>query len=282
VASQFASFVLAFVVTLGPIMFASALVLDAIAEALRAGALYYPDSQSLHTVTLLDAKGLAELQGRKWLVDDYYWLAAALGATLLFAFVLVRHWRLAGSGGISSLLLPTLLIPLYYVGVAKVLASQPWTTELARSPSAFLGAAAFGLMAYANLRMFPYAGVAVCARSMALKPTMSLTRGSGILGVLGALVLSLAVVTIAGLLVSIVLSPAILTVVMGVGAAVSSYVRFQFGFEEFTAVQAFFAGLVAIANTILNIAWTIFSYAVLAGLWGRLYRDGRRMEGAIA
>lgn len=277
VVSQFLSFLLATVVTLAPIALASWAVMKAVAGAVEQSLLHYPDTNSLHTVVLQTGQDLARLRGDLWLYEWGYWTAAALGAVVLLIFVLFQHLRNAGRSTLSSALFAILPVAIYLLALWALLAPTPMTQGAAESPITYMVAAAVGLLAYANVRLYPYTGVAVCERSVRLRPSLSLTRGRGVFGVLGSLLLLLIVVALTGFAVSAILAPAILSVVMSVGAAVSSFVRFQFGFDEFSLVQSFFAWLVALAQIILNIAWTIFSYAVLAGLWGRLYRESARL-----
>ncbi|WP_375202647.1 hypothetical protein [Hyphococcus sp.] len=150
---------------------------------------------------------------------------------------------------------------------------------LLRSPEGrliFFGLAAFFVVNYFSLRLFPYPGVAVCHKSLALGNTLAITRGWNIIRlwvivtVLTLFLVLIQILVINQLLLSALL-PKVLTLLYNATAVSTKLVNSG---EAAEWVRPFFVWVWNLTKIGINIFWSFFSFGVAAGLYGRLYREG--------
>ncbi|MEZ5914990.1 MAG: hypothetical protein R3C42_05120 [Parvularculaceae bacterium] len=137
------------------------------------------------------------------------------------------------------------------------------------------GAAAFAIAAYFGLRLFPYAGIATCRRSMSLKGVGRLTRGFNIFRLAGVFLL-LGVILVGAQILLQICAIFVLTILGSLASAVRSLVNISGDETSGAWVYPFFGWLWAMFGIIATMLWTAFTYGVHAGLWGRLYRESQR------
>jgi hypothetical protein len=279
-------------VVYAPINVALIAIAGFITQAMTVPYARFPETASLHTIDIIPG---AEAFGLRFFHQYQVWgVGAALVSALVIA-LLILHLRPKGpdrtagvgfparalsvTGGVIVYLIVCLFL---YVNAVKFLAGlsamaggQPNPGAL--SPDA-LGVILFfsAVIAFAgffSLRLFPYAGIAVCRRSMSLKGAFRATRRHDILR------LALAFVVLGVILFGV----EILLIWLGGGAAfavfgylasaVESYARLIGGADAGKWVFPFFGWLWAVTGVLFTIIWTAFTYGVSAGLWGRLYRE---------
>lgn len=277
----FVSYLLSFLILplllLAPISATAYYVLKYVAEAMQQVYLSFPDPQSLHTVEFVTGSDLIERQGRLWYFLSGIPLAAAAPFALLFWIALTTHFRpepgersvgwlaralgaLIGGGGVVALI---------WFGFLDV------TKQAANGPAGiYLGIAALvvAMLLYLGVRLLPYAGVAVCRRSLAFAGTFKVTRG-------WRLIWLIFVVVLIYVLINVVLVGAnfafvwMQSVFEMIYAAADSASRLAHEGEAEKWIYPFFVMTWNLIKILVNVAWAFFSYGVFAGLLGRLYRE---------
>ncbi|WP_375206333.1 hypothetical protein [Hyphococcus sp.] len=152
---------------------------------------------------------------------------------------------------------------------------------LLESPSGrliFFSIAAFFIVNYISLRLFPYPGVAVCRKSLALGNTLAVSRGWNILRLwvivtaISVLLIVIQVVVLNQFLLSYIL-PRVLGLLYQATAVSTKLVNSGETAEWVRPLFVWFWNLTKIG---INIVWSFFSFGVVAGLYGRLYRESEK------
>lgn len=279
-------------VVYAPVTFATASIIGFITQALSTPYASFPDAASLHTIDIIAG---AETLGVKWFHQYQAWGLAGLAATLLLIVLLTVHFapravdKSAGIGLLGRILGVTAGFGLFiavvlflYVSFMRMVAAgyaqagqavPPDFLSLdALSPALFL-IAALSFAAFVSLRLFPYVGVAVCRRSMAMGPALGVTRRFDVLRLALAFVLLGIIVFAVQVALVIIGGGAAMMAVGAIATAAQSVLRLISGGEGGDWVYPFFTWLWAAIGIVFTLMWTAFSYGVAAGLSGRLYRD---------
>lgn len=279
-------------VVYAPINVALIAITGFITQAMTVPYARFPDAASLHTIDIIPG---AEAYGLRFFHQYEVWGAGAAIVSALVIALLILHLRPKGpdrtagvglfgralgvTGGVIFYLAACLFL---YVNAIKVLdgmatmaGGQPLAGAL--SPD-MLGIVLFfsAVIAFAgffSLRLFPYAGIAVCRRSMSFKGAFKATRRHDILRLALAFVV-LGVILFGAEILLIWLGGGAAYAVFGyLATAVESYARLIGGADSGKWVFPFFGWLWAVTGVLFTIIWTAFTYGVTAGLWGRLYRE---------
>lgn len=154
---------------------------------------------------------------------------------------------------------------------------------LVKSPAGrliFFSIAAFFIVNYLSLRLFPYPGVAVCHKSLALGNTLAVTRGWNILRLwvvvtaLTLLLLLIQVMVLNQFLIGYLL-PRVLMLLYNATAVSTKLVNSG---EAAEWVRPLFIWVWNLTKISINVIWSFFSFGVAAGLYGRLYREAERAQ----
>lgn len=275
-----------------PIAFATLGIIGFLSQAMQTPFASFPDADSLHTIeVVMGAKAL----GIRWIHKYQVWGAAALGVAAIVIALLILHVRprredkSAGFGLLGRALGVTTGVILYLLGAvflytmliglfSRVLVYfglQPLqgfvTTDMLAAVAFWAAAIAFA--GFFSLQMFPYAGVAVCRRSMAFAHSFRVTRRHNLLRLALAFVLLGVVIYGAQFLLLWIGVNSAYSVIASIALAVQGYVRVFFGPDSADWVFPFFGWLWAVIGIFITILWAAFTYGVSAGLWGRLYRE---------
>ena len=265
--------------------FAIRYVLEAIAEIRFA---QFPDPDSLHTINVVAAQQVlfdsAHLRGLTHALPLA--LAAPFAAGFWALLVMHFHPKNRGDGaGAPNVALRAIGV----LAAALAIGALIWLCLLVVagnvSPTSNLShlfaiAALAGLIAYyVNLRLAPYVGVAVCRRSLAPGATLRVTRGFNLFRLLAVVILLASVIYVVQALINAVAFPALASTVGSLFAATEVYTRFVNGGEPGDWVRPLFVAIWNGLKIVANIFWTFFSYGVVAGYLGRLYRDSESVDG---
>ncbi len=277
------SFLLSALVVYAPIGAATFIIIGIVATAVSTPYAHFPDAGSLHTIDVISGRDALSMRGGLWLYDYGYWGAATMTITALLAIVLILHFRpraedrTRGLGILGRILGVVAGLALYFGFVAKLML-QIMTSDNAPIPSeAFplimFAAASLAAAVFLSLRLYPYAGVAVCRKSMGFGGTFRVTRRFNVFR-LGLAFLLLGLVLFMTQILLVWIGGGAAFAVLGyLAAAVESYVRLASGGEGGDWVFPFFSWLWAVIGIVFTMLWTAFTYGVSAGLWGRLYRE---------
>ena len=292
-----ASALLIFAIAILPAAAAGFYVMKYIVEAMSQTMASFPDPDSLHTIELVTAgKAIAD-SGAAWVYDFAIPLAAAAPFAVIVWILAILHFHPknrpnAGEGG--NIFLRTLVVLIIAAGLVGSVylflrgAAMQSMTQTANTGNleSFTGAPvnallifaalSFILVAYFNLRLFPWPGVAVCRRSLALGQTLQVTRGWNLIR------LPLIVAVIAGFLLTAVI---VINVIILPMAASTLNVLFQATETSTRLVNSgvkgdwvlpLFIWIWNFFKIAVNFLWTFFSYGVIAALYGRLYRESEQ------
>lgn len=282
-------------VVYAPVLSATLAVAGFISGAMTTPYASFPDTDSLHTIDIVAG---AEAFGVRILHSWQPWIAAGFVLALLLVAVFAAHvrprgadksagvgflGRLLGVGaGIAAWLAFCVVVymaamrslsDLMVAAGGKALSGALGPDALA---AAFFASAALTFAAYVSLRLFPYSGIAVCRRSMALAPALRLTRRYDLFRLAFAFVAIGVILAGAQILLIGLGGGAALAVVGYLAAAVESAIRLTGGAEASQWVFPFFKWLWAVIGILFTLLWTAFTYGVTAGLFGRLYCDSAR------
>jgi hypothetical protein len=274
------------VIIYAPMLFATSLIIDIISAAVSAPYVNFPDASSLHTIDVVSGADAMAMRGTLWIYEYGLW-GAALGVLLLVtAGVLFFHVRPTGEdrtagigfigrvlgviGGLAAIYGLAAALGVFFV---TTFLRQPYTPTLPLLIIA--GAVALTLPIFVSLRLFPYAGVAVCRRSMGLGGTLRVTRRFNVVR-LGAAFLLTGVILF-GMIFGLVTiggwaGMSALSALYSLAASVAGFVG-----VNGDSVLNFFRGVYAVVTTAGVWLWTLFTYGVTAGLLGRLYRESERL-----
>jgi hypothetical protein len=303
------------VLVFGPVAAASYYTLKYIVAALSATMAVFPDPNSLHTIEIKTAADTIAAQGRAWLYDRAIPIAGAAPVAFAFWLLLFFHFspknrpNAPKPGKIILRALTTflvaagLLLGAYFyfadfvlndfrsnTGFLGILSSLAGLAKievggiaesvdfLMKAPEGRLvifGVASFFVVNYISLRLFPYPGVAVCRKSLALGKTLAVSRGWNLLrlGVIVTIVSVFILVVQVFLLNALFLQyllPQVLTLLYNATAVSTKLVNSGVAADW---VQPTFIWIWNIIRIAVNVVWSFFSFGVAAGLYGRLYRE---------
>jgi len=279
-------------VVYAPINVAMFAIAGFITQAMTVPYARFPDAASLHTVDIIPG---AEAFGLRFFHQYQVWGVGAAVVSAIVIALLIMHLRpkgpdrnsgigLAGralsvTGGVIVYLTACLFLYVNAVKFLDGLSTMTGGQSLAGALSPdMLGIVLFfsAVIAFAgffSLRLFPYAGIAVCRRSMSFKGAFKATRRHDILRLALAFVI-LGVILFGAEILLIWLGGGAAFAVFGyLATAVESYARLIGGSDAGAWVFPFFGWLWAATGVLFTIIWTGFTYGVTAGLWGRLYRE---------
>ncbi len=302
--SSLLSVVFVIVVILLPIMTTSFFVLKYIVAAMSQTMASFPDADSLHTIKLITAQeGLAQ-RGAEWVFGLAVPLVAAAPFVLLAWLVTFFHFsprnRPNATGKPNGLLraVVTLGIIVLIFGAAVLLLGEVFTQILKSSSAAGAGGATgfvsapvnailliatatYLLVIYVNFRLYAYPGIAVCRRSLGLGGTLRLSRGWNIFRILiiflavSGFFYVLQIFIINSLLLSKLL-PWVINLLYQAVLVSTKLVNSGVGADW---VLPLFIWIWNGIKILANVFWAFFSYGVIAGLYGRLYRESEHIEG---
>lgn len=261
-------------------------ILQAIAEIRYAD---FPNPESLHTINIITAQEVFFDMPDLWPLSTALPLAITALFLVGFWLLLVAHFHPKNRGGAAGRPANPALRAIFTLVGMGLFGGLVWAglfNVLGAAGSGYehiLAIVALVLMIvyYAQLRITPYIGVAVCRRSLAPGPTLKVTRGFGIFHLLLALMMLGALLYCVQLLINSVAFPAIGATVNMLFQATDVYARFVSGGEGGGWVRPFFIALWNGLKILANIFWAFFAYGVSAGLLGRLYRESMRGDGAV-
>jgi len=182
-----------------PITFATLSILDFMGTAMTTPYASFPEPDSLHTVEVILG---ADRYGVRWLYGWQVWgAAAALLAAILFVAIFAhvaprREDKRAGIGLLGRGLGVGAALAAFFALAGLAYSStlgEAAVTATARADGlagVLFVVAATALGVFIGLRLYPYAGVATCRRSMALAGSLRVTRRYNLLRLLAALMLT--------------------------------------------------------------------------------------------
>ncbi|MEM9170415.1 MAG: hypothetical protein AAGC56_12270 [Pseudomonadota bacterium] len=266
------------VLVLAPMHFTTTYTVEYVSTAFGRVFANFPDNDSLHTIELVQGRDLITAAGRQWVYLIGAPLLAAAPFFLVLWAVFAFHFRNAvgahGAGGVFGLALLALALAGGLSGLAffYIQALQSGRADALPVGFSVLFAVFAVLVYYVQLRIAAYPGIAVCRHSMAPAGTLSVTRG----GDLFRLLIVFAFIGAALFAVQYIINQYALRWISSVvGATLSTtvaYSRLVSAGEEAAWIQPTFVTGWAVIRILVNIFWTFFSYGVIAGLLGRLYR----------
>ena len=315
IVSGLVSFLFVSVLVFGPVAAVSYYSLSYIADAMAQTLASFPDPDSLHTIELTTAGASLAEQGMSWVYEHAMPLAFVTPFALLVWLIMFLHFHPRNRPaapergnvilrGLTTLIISALMLFAGYQLLAGLVVSQFQAsattlgamTNLASTFKLDLPAAreglelllntpagrlvAFGavwllLLNYFSLRLYPYTGVAVCRKSLALGGTLSVSRGWKILR-LWAVITAIAALLyfVQAYLINVMLlqiiAPVVLERLLTLTTITTRLVNSGVTAEW---VMPTFVWIWNITKIIINVLWSFFSFGVAAGLYGRLYRE---------
>lgn len=301
VLSGFVSNIFAAVVVMIPMTSASYFILKYLFDAMSKTLASFPDPNSLHTIEFVTVGQQLAASGTSWHFNLGLPLLVAAPFALMVWGVNFFHFHprnrvKAPEGGNAFLrLLVTLLTSIGAIAFVYWLMSEFLSTLLTSVASAnqelsqvvsttpvnaylLIGAILVLLVTYLNLRLSSYQGIAVCRKSMGPGNLLRVTRGWNLvrLPIVWALVLGLlyAVQYFVNVIIFTSFDATVETLFAALGST-TRLVNSGVTAEWVGPLKIWVSNLSKIA---FNFVWAFFSYGVLAGLYGRLYRESEREE----
>lgn len=287
------------VLILAPIATTTFFALKYIFEALSQTMAHFPDANSLHTIELITAAESIAAKGASWI----YYLALPIAFFVPFVLALwlltFIHFHPSNRpsaqthGNPLMRAVVTLFVVTVVVGTGYLLFGHAVVKAVsmlvvgaggsagsqASSPiiAAVLAAiAAYLLINYFSLRLYPYPGVAVCRKSLALGQTLRVSRGWDIIRLQIILFLVAIFLMAVQLLINGYFLVWILQTLSALYQAADVSTRLVNDGVSGEWVQPLFVWIWNAIKILVNVVWTFFSYGVVAGLYGRLYRESER------
>ncbi len=293
------------VIILLPMMTTSFYVLKYIVAAMSETVASFPDANSLHTIKLITAEEGLVQRGAEWVFGLAVPLAAAAPFVVLTWLVTFLHFNPRNRPNATGKPNGFLRAVVSFVVVAVVFGAafvslRPEILQILKSASAveagaggdlpsspvnvilFLVTAGYLLVNYIYLRLYGYPGIAVCRRSLGLGGALRLSRGWNIVRI------QIILLAIAGffyilhiyIINSLFLSSLLPQVIGILYQAVLVSTKLVNSGNGADWVLPIFIWIWNGVKILVNIFWTFFSYGVLAGLYGRLYRDSEHIADA--
>ncbi|MEQ8936662.1 MAG: hypothetical protein RIE56_12810 [Amphiplicatus sp.] len=263
-------------------------ILEAIAELRYA---QFPNPESLHTINIVSARDVFFDAAALRPLSQWLPLAIAAPFAVGFWLVLTAHFhpknRASGAGAPNTILRAiAVLLGAVAVGglIWFVLLSLFGGVDPASGVGNILAIGALGalIVYYANLRIAPYVGVAVCRKSLSPGNTLRVTRGFNIFRLLAVFVLLALIIFAVQFLINLIAFPAIGATINNLFAATDVYTKYVNGGEGSEWVRPLFVWIWNGLKILANIFWAFFSYGVSAGILGRLYRESERTDDSVA
>ena len=283
-ASLFSIAIVLFLV-LAPTAAASYYIVKYIIEALSQTMVSFPNPESLHTVELVTTRDVLIERGAAWMYNLGLPLIVAAPFLLVFWLGLMVHFhpRNRPNAGAPNFFLRALVTGLIVAALTGVLAL--YLMGLAGGENDFSAsfAAVISLVSavgylYLNVRFYPYAGVAVCRKEMSPLPMLGVTRGWNIIRLWLVLLIVGVMLNVVQYVINNFALGWIMSSVQVIYQAVAVYTKLFNSGVTAEWVTPFFIWLWNSIKIIVNIFWTFFSYGVVAGLYGRLYRESERSD----
>ncbi len=299
------SLLFVYALVVAPIAVMSFFVLKYIIEAMSETMASFPDPNSLHTIELVTAgEGLAQ-RGAEWVFGLAVPLVAVAPLALIVWLVAFLHFHPRNRpnaperGNIFLRAIVAFIVVAVIAGAAFWLLREPvmqnmkalstgaseGAPDFASTPLnaiLFLTVAGYLLVSYFSLRLYPYPGVAVCRRSLGLGGTLRLSRGWNILRLAVILFAMTTLFTILVVIINVgflqILMPLVVNTLYQAAAVSTRLVNSGVTGEW---VQPLFVWIWTVIKMLVTIFWSFFYYGVLAGLYGRLYRDSERGHAAL-
>ena len=143
--------------------------------------------------------------------------------------------------------------------------------QTSRLPVTITLTALSGLLIYFNLRMFAYPGYAVLDRSLGFMSVLRASRGWNLIRMAGLMILftlvTVGVQYVMNISITRIIAPALVNL-MGFMISATRFLNSGFSADWVVPLVQWTWTL---TRVLLNIAWMMFSYGALAGLYGRLY-----------
>lgn len=269
------------VLAYGPLWAASKFVGQYIDEALSRTLAYFPNPDSLHQLEIVTERDALTASGDIWIFDvGIPWVATIPFAIVLWVILTMHfHPRNRLNGGP-----PNLLARAFGSGLAvaaMILVSFGSLKMLGEADTKLFApaAAVLLLLSYLALRLFAYPGVAVARKSLAPGPVWRVTRGWNLLRLLAVgLIVSSLLLAAVWVVNNFVLQGVILSTILSLLQVVASSMTLISSGELPGWVLPAFILIWDGVKILINVFLMFFSYGVLAGLWGRLYRESERVH----
>ncbi|MBI1393937.1 MAG: hypothetical protein GC152_14460 [Alphaproteobacteria bacterium] len=280
VAAQGLSLIVLAAVAVAPAWAAFAFIARAIDAALSKTYASFPNADSLHTIDLVPAQEALALRGELWLFSyGYLGALAAAGVAVVFLLGLFHfHPRNRPAAGAGNAIARTSVLAIL---TAVLLAAIAWLL-LGRVSGAVSGgrlalsaflATFYVMLIYVSLRFAPYAGLAVCSRSMGLGGLFGLSRGWNLFRLAGAFALVALVILLVQIAVEGLILPVLSATVVSLFQASESLSKLQNGGEADSGILVAFVWIWTAILIGYKFLWLFFTYGVWAGFFGRLYRQ---------
>lgn len=303
------SFLVVAALTLAPIGAAAYYAVKYIGEAMTQTYASFPNPDSLHTIEIISADKVLAARGDLWFYGKAVPLIAAAPFALVLWIALTLHFHPknldsnAGSGNILGRAFGALtgVVALsagfwlsfyllakigYKALIARVLTVFSPLLATAYLLTGKLTADQLAIVSvivlffyYFSLRIAPYQGVVVCRKSMGLGGTLRVTRGWNIARLFGAAFILSAVLSAMSWLINTYLFVFIAWVTNYLYMATATATKLVNSGVEAEWARPLFIWIWNIVKILVNLFWTFFSYGVVAGYLGRLYRESERGEG---
>ena len=142
-----------------------------------------------------------------------------------------------------------------------------------------IGAVIFLLVGYLNLRLYPYPGIVVNRKSMGFAKILRVTRGWNLIRMQVILLFIAGMMLVVQYLINNFALAQILNTLNSLYQLVATSTRLVGSGVTADWVYPLFVWIWNGIKILANIYWLFFSYGVVAGLYGRLYRESERDEG---
>ncbi len=302
IAAGLLSFLFVALLIVAPILLTSNYALNYIADALSQTMASFPDPDSLHTIELVTV-GESLAESAEWIVNLALPLGVIAPFALLIWFIAFAHFHprnrpYAPEEGQPIVRALVALIGVIIIsggayffareGIVNLLtvargvggALLPDVSQAPQGAVLFMGVAAYLLMLYFNLRLYPYPGVTVCRKSMGFGNTLRVSRGWNIVRLqVILLAISIAFFVVQILVINIGALKIFVPWVTGLlEEAVAVTTRLLNSGVTSDWVRPLFVWIRNGVNLFLQIIWLFFYFGVVASLYGILYRESEREE----
>ncbi|MEQ1930446.1 MAG: hypothetical protein ABL957_07920 [Parvularculaceae bacterium] len=259
-------------------------VINYISEVLSQYYAAFPNPDSLHTVEIIPATDYYAGQGRLWVYSLGLPVAAAAAPFALIAWgVLFAHFRprgvREGGGGVLVRAVGSLIAGGGAVGLLWMFLLDQVPLELRAGIEHYVAifAMAIVILLYGSIRALPYAGIAVCRRSLSFRGNGRVTRGWRLIWIFLALLLLCAFLAAVFFSLNFLFAQAWIALNVLFSATISA-TRLANSGEEGQWVVPVFLWSWNIFKIVFQMFVTFFTYGVFAGLLGRLYRESEIEE----
>ncbi len=249
----------------------------------------FPAADSLHTIQIAPAIEVLSARGELWFYAYGMWFGLAAIVFFVAWQILTRHFHalgrgVRGPGGYlmrAAFVFAVLAVLIY--GYTRFATNNlaAGVADISTAMSALFGAVAI-LLLYANVRLLAYPGFAVCRRSMAFSPALSVSRGWNLLR-LAAVAICIGVgIWFVQFVIEKLLFGWLGAAMYSLFQAGDSLDRLVNNGDGGDRIRDFFVWLWTSLAIIYKFFWMFFTYGVAAGLYGRLYRESVRVDAPAA